>query len=164
MAFSWEEKRAFLRDARRSLYVSRMVGKAADLIVAMVLWHLPGFTGTLAALFYILFADAFPGGRSVGKHLASLKVVRVDREPIDFPSSMLRNLPITVPFLLASIPVVGLLLSATLGIGVLLIEVYLGFYDDDGQRAGDALAGTLVVSARSGGSPPSPPTTPSPSP
>ena len=33
----------------------------------------------------------------------------------------------------------------TLGAGVLLVEAYLGFYDPEGQRAGDTIAQTLVV-------------------
>ena len=35
-------------------------------------------------------------------------------------------------------------------IAVLLIETYLGFYDPDGQRAGDTFAETLVVEYRQG--------------
>jgi uncharacterized RDD family membrane protein YckC len=122
-----------------------MVAKAADLIIAMSLWHIPGAAGGAAALFYILMCDGFPGGRSAGKWLTGLKVVRVDREGMDFQSSLLRNLTVAAPFMLYLVPVAGPFLAYTVGTAVLLIEAYLGFYDADGQRAGDTLAETLVV-------------------
>jgi uncharacterized RDD family membrane protein YckC len=46
--------------------------------------------------------------------------------------------------------VIGPFLAYTVGIAILLIETYLGFYDPDGQRAGDTFAETLVVENRQG--------------
>jgi uncharacterized RDD family membrane protein YckC len=148
MDFRWQEQREFFKDARRARYLSRMVAKAADLIIAMSLWHIPGAAGTFASLFYILLCDGFPGGQSAGKRLTGLKVVRVDRDGMDFQSSLVRNLTVAVPFLFYLIPVAGPFLAYTIGLAVLLIETYLGFYDADGQRAGDTLAETLVVECR----------------
>jgi len=145
MAFRWEEQREYFRDARRARYLVRIVGKTADFIIAMSLWHIPGAAGAFAALFYLLMCDGFPGGRSAGKWLTGLKVVRVDREPMDLQSSLLRNLTVASPFLLYLVPVVGPFLACTVGLAVLLIETYLGFYDSDGQRAGDTFAETIVV-------------------
>ena len=145
MSLRWEEQREFFRDARRARYLARMVGKAADLIAAMSLWHIPGAAGVFAALFYILMCDGFPGGRSLGKWLTGLKVVRIDRDGMDFTASLMRNLPVAAPFLLYLFPVIGPFLAFTVGIAILLIETYLGFYDPDGQRAGDTYAETLVV-------------------
>lgn len=145
MSFRWQDQREFFKDARRARYLSRMVAKAADLIIAMSLWHVPGAAGAFASIFYILLCDGFPGGRSAGKRLTDLKVVRVDREGMDFQSSLLRNLTVAAPFLLYPIPVAGPFLAYTIGLAILLIEAYLGFYDADGQRAGDTLAETLVV-------------------
>ena len=150
MSLRWEEQREFFRDARRARYLSRLVGKAADLIAAMSLWHIPGAAGVFAALFYILMSDGFPGGRSLGKVLTGLKVVRIDRDGMDFTASMMRNLPVAAPFLLYLFPVIGPFLAYTVGIAILLIETYLGFYDPDGQRAGDTFAETLVVEYRQG--------------
>lgn len=148
MTFRWQDQRELFKDARRARYVSRLVAKAADLILAMSLWHIPGAAGAFAALFYILMCDGFPGGRSAGKWLTGLKVVRVDRDGMDFQSSLLRNLTVAAPFLLYLVPVAGPFLAYTVGLVVLLIEAYLGFYDADGQRAGDTLAETLVVEHR----------------
>jgi uncharacterized RDD family membrane protein YckC len=148
MAFRWQDQREFFKDARRARYLSRLVAKAADLIIAMSLWHVPGAAGTFASLFYILLCDGFPGGQSAGKRLTGLKVVRVDRDVMDFQSSLLRNLTVAIPFLFYLIPVAGPFLAYTIGLAVLLIETYLGFYDADGQRAGDTLAETLVVECR----------------
>jgi uncharacterized RDD family membrane protein YckC len=145
VGFSWEEQRDYFRDARRARYLARLVGKAADLILAMSLWHVPGAAGVLAALFYLLMCDGFAGGRSAGKRLTGLKVVRVDGDPMDFQASLLRNLTVASPFLLYLVPIVGPFLAFTVGTAILVIETYLGFYDPDGRRAGDTLAETLVV-------------------
>ncbi len=150
MSPPWEEQREFFRDARRARYLARMVGKSADLIAAMSLWHIPGAAGVFASLFYILMCDGFPGGRSLGKWITGLKVVRIDRDGMDFTASLMRNLPVAAPFLLYLFPVIGPFLAYTVGIAVLLIEMYLGFYDPDGQRAGDTFAETLVVEYRQG--------------
>lgn len=150
MSLRWEEQREFFRDARRARYLARLVGKAADLIVAMSLWHIPGAAGVFASLFYILMCDGFPGGRSLGKALTDLKVVRIDRDGMDFTASLMRNLPVAAPFLLYLFPVIGPFLAYTVGIAILLIETYLGFYDPDGQRGGDTFAETLVVEYRQG--------------
>jgi len=145
MAFRWQDQREFFKDARRARYLSRLVAKSADLIIAMSLWHVPGAARAFASLFYILMCDGFPEGRSAGKWLTNLSVVRVDRGGMDFQSSLLRNMTVAAPFLLYLVPVAGPFLAYTLGLVVLLIEAYLGFYDADGQRAGDTLAETLVV-------------------
>ncbi len=150
MAAGWEEQREFFQDARRARYLARMAGKAADLIVGMSLWQIPGSAGVFACLFYVLMCDGFPGGRSLGKWLTELKVVRIDREGMDFPSSLMRNLTVASPFLLYLFPVIGPFLAYTVGTSILLIEAYLGFYDPDGQRAGDTFAETLVVAYRQG--------------
>jgi len=142
------ERREQVLSARRARYLSRLIGKAADLIIAMSLWHIPGAAGVAACLFYILTCDGFPGGRSPGKWLTGLKVVRIDRDAMDFPASMTRNLPVAVPFLLYLLPAIGPFLAYTLGAAVLCAEVYLGFYDPEGQRAGDTIAETLVVEFR----------------
>jgi uncharacterized RDD family membrane protein YckC len=148
MAMTWQEQREYFQDARRARYLARLVGKAADLIVAMSLWHIPGAAGVAAALFYILMCDGFPGGRSLGKWLTGLKVVRLDRDGMDFPASFTRNLTVAAPFLLYLLPVLGPFLAYTLGATVLLVETYLGFYDPEGQRMGDTFAQTLVVEFR----------------
>jgi len=150
MSLPWEEQREFFRDARRARYLARLVGKAADLIAAMSLWHIPGAAGVFAAIFYLLMCDGFPGGRSFGKWLTGLKVVRIDRDGMDFTASLMRNLPVAAPFLLYLFPVIGPFLAYTVGIAILLIETYLGFYDPDGQRGGDTFAETLVVEYRQG--------------
>jgi uncharacterized RDD family membrane protein YckC len=145
---SWQDRREIMLDARRARYLARLIGKAADLIVAMCLWRIPGAAGVAAGLFYILMCDGFPRGQSLGKWLAGLKVVRIDRDAMDFASSMTRNATVAAPFVLYLFPVVGPFLAYTLGTVVLLVETYLGFYDPEGQRAGDTFAQTLVVEYR----------------
>ena len=135
-------------DARKARYFARLVAKLADIIIGMCLWQIPGPAGVLACLFYIVMCDAFPGGRSLGKWLAGLKVVRLDREPMDYHASIIRNIPVVFPFLIYLVPAIGPFLSYTLGFVLLFIEAYLGFYDLEGQRAGDIIARTMVVEFR----------------
>jgi len=137
--------RDLVTDARKARYLARLVGKSADLIIGMCLWQIPGPAGVLACLFYIMTCDAFVGGQSLGKRLSGLKTVRLDREPMDYHASVVRNLTTAVPFLLYLVPAIGPFLAYTLGAAVLLTEAYLGFYDLEGQRAGDIIAQTMVV-------------------
>src|SRR4030067_252979 len=104
----------------------------------------PARPGACPPLFVLLMCDGSPGGRSAGKWLTGLKVVRVDREPMDFQSSLLRNLTVTSPFLLYLVPAVRPFLASTLRLAGLLIDTYLGFYDSDGQRAGGTFAETEI--------------------
>src|SRR4030066_1450995 len=136
MAFRWEEQRAYFRDARRAQYPARIVGKSADFLLARALWQIPGAAGVFAALFYLLMCDGFPGGRSAGKWLTGLKVVRVDREPMDLQSSLLRNLTVASPFLFYLVPVIGPFLACTVGVAGLLLGAYLGVFASVGRRGG----------------------------
>jgi len=46
--------------------LARLVGKAADLIAAMALWHIPGAAGVFASLFYLLMCDGSRAGAAWG--------------------------------------------------------------------------------------------------
>jgi len=127
---------------------NRVVGKAADLLVFIVLawWDNP--VGPLAGLAYLFFADGFTHGRSPGKLLAGLQVIRRrSGKPASFRHSVLRNLPIVFAAILALIPLVGWILFLTLGAGVIAFELYMIFTDEEGARAGDVIADTRVITA-----------------
>ncbi len=133
-------------DRVRAEFIPRVVGKGIDLIIALTLWKIPGAVGAIAAMFYLFVADGFSGGQSIGKRLVGLRVVRLDGEPFDFTSSILRNITLVIPFGFYLIPAIGHFLAYTLGIALLLFELYFCLYNDEGMRVGDTISSTTVVS------------------
>jgi uncharacterized RDD family membrane protein YckC len=98
-----------------------------------------GFLGGLA---YILIADGFSGGRSIGKRLIGLQTVLPgQREAAGFRESIIRNLPFAVAQLAFAVPYVGWLVSvAIIAFGRAQVsDVVLD------RRLGDEVAGTQVL-------------------
>ena len=83
----------------------------------------------VAEMVYFVTAELVFGGRSVGKALVGLRVVRDGGLPIDLRSSLLRNL-LRIADVLPAYYVVG------------LVAMLAG---DNGKRLGDWVAGTVVV-------------------
>jgi len=60
----------------KPLILSRLIGKAIDLVITLALAKLPLYpAGPLAAFLYILICDGFKDGRSIGKRVVGLRVV-----------------------------------------------------------------------------------------
>lgn len=78
---------------------------------------------------YPILAEAFAGGRTVGKALLGISVVAVDGTPVTFLSATIRN----VVRLVDSLP------------GVYLVGIIAVLATSRNQRVGDLAAGTLVV-------------------
>ena len=78
---------------------------------------------------YFIFWEMLTGGRSPGKALVGLRVVRRDGLPIDFRSSVVRNVMRLVDMLPANYAV---------GLVAMLLS-------DSGEHLGDHAAGTLVI-------------------
>ncbi|MEK6763920.1 MAG: RDD family protein, partial [Nitrospirota bacterium] len=98
-----------------------------------------GFLGGLA---YILIADGFSGGRSIGKRLIGLQTVLPgQREAAGFRESIIRNLPFAVAQVAFAIPYVGWLIS----IAIVAFEAVLIVGNEQGRRFGDEVAGTQVL-------------------
>jgi uncharacterized RDD family membrane protein YckC len=127
----------------------RAIGRVIDVVIFALLAESVSFIGPLVALGYLLLADALFEGTSVGKRLTRLKVVRTrDRKPANVFDSLLRNAPLGIAGLFVLIPLVRWALFLTLGLAILLFEGYLVWTDPKGIRAGDILAGTVVVDSR----------------
>ena len=112
-----------------------IVAAAGQMIVPV------GFLGGLA---YILIADGFAGGRSIGKRLIGLQTVLPDRRTAaGFRESIIRNLPFAVAQLAFAIPYVGWLVSVV----IIVFETVLILGNEQGRRLGDEVAGTQVLDA-----------------
>lgn len=89
-------------------------------------------TGFLAATAYFVISEIVTDGRSFGKKMSGLRVVRVDGSPITLLDSLIRNIIRAID-----------ILPCCYTIGLFSI-----FCSKHSQRLGDLLAGTLVIKER----------------
>jgi uncharacterized RDD family membrane protein YckC len=118
----------------------RIVARVVDLVlvaIALEVFHKAGF---LAGLVYILIADGLFDGRSPGKILMRLRVLKEDGTPCTVKESILRNITIASGLILWKIPVIGWILFLT----VLTFEFVVLFGSDSRKRMGDVIAKTFV--------------------
>ena len=133
---------------------SRMAAYGADLLVRLALWLLivipavfvwlnfPNYKGYSAAAVllgylllqfgYYVYFEVFRRGQTPGKRQFHLRTVRMDGKPLDFTSSVLRNLLRLADWL-----------PGFYGVGVAAM-----FFSACEQRLGDIAAGTVVVRER----------------
>lgn len=141
--------------------VTRFLAALIDGMVAGLLSLIP-MVGILAAVVYTLAKDGIVYeltkndefiGRSVGKKLLGLTVVRLDGVDMDVSTSVRRNLTVGLGGLIALVPIIGWILGAIIGGLVNVVEMLAVLMDPQGRRIGDRWAGTQVViaSAQSAG-------------
>jgi len=135
-----------LQNSIRTAKFTRLIAKAVDLFIVLILAMLFYPFGLLLALFYLGIADSMYGGQSVGKRIMGFSVISLeDGKPCTIKQSVIRNLPILVPLAFAIIPPWGIIFSTILFIPLVLLEVYLLFKLDTGHRLGDVMADTTVI-------------------
>ena len=128
----------------RAQVLNRLIAKLLDGLLVAAASEVAPPVGWLAGLTYLLIADGFSGGRSVGKRLIGLQTVSPSkRESSSFRESIVRNLPLALAYLLFAIPYVGWLLAG----GIVAFESLLIIGNDQGRRLGDELAQTQVLDA-----------------
>jgi uncharacterized RDD family membrane protein YckC len=124
--------------------LNRFIAKLIDLFLVAAAMEVVAPVGFLAGLAYILVADGFAGGRSIGKRLIGLQTILPDtRESAGFRESIIRNIPFAVAQIVFAVPYVGWLVSAA----VVGFEAILIIGNEQGRRIGDELAGTQVLDA-----------------
>ncbi len=122
--------------------LNRLIAKIVDLILVAAAVQLVPPVGWLAGLAYVLIADGFSGGRSVGKRLIGLQTVLPRaRDVAGFKESIVRNLPLALAYLLFALPYIGWFLAG----GVTLFETLLIIGNERGIRLGDEIAQTQVL-------------------
>lgn len=116
----------------------------------MVLSALLYPVGPLLGFLYSLFGDALPPspGQSLGKKILKVRVVSTlnPNAPISYRTSLYRNAPVGVATFFALIPVWGWAILVLIGLPMMIIEIYLIVKAPRGQRLGDVMADTEVVS------------------
>jgi uncharacterized RDD family membrane protein YckC len=120
----------------------RFIAKFIDfLIIAACSKLIPpiGFFGGIA---YLLIADGFWEGQSVGKRLIGLQTMKAAGNGTgSFKESILRNAPLAAGWVIGLIPYVGWLLFGA----VVVLEALLVIGNDRGMRIGDEIAQTQVI-------------------
>jgi uncharacterized RDD family membrane protein YckC len=102
--------------------------------VAVFLWAVISF---LVIFTYDIFFEVLNSGRTPGKRLNGLRVVRLQGHPVGFLTSSVRNLLRIIDFLPSAYLLGAIVILAT----------------RKNQRIGDVVAGTLVVRDRPGSTP-----------
>ncbi len=128
---------------QRADLTTRSVAGFVDILLIIGLARLPDVFGFLSAAGYILIRDGLLNGQSIGKKLIGLRVISSENPgcSMSYRESIIRNVPLTIAFLLFLIPYVGWVL----GLIVLCVECLTALGDNDGMRIGDMLAKTRVV-------------------
>jgi uncharacterized RDD family membrane protein YckC len=122
--------------------LNRGIAKLIDLFIVAAAGQMPVPVGFLGGLAYILIADGFSGGRSIGKRLIGLQTVLPDRrEAAGFRDSIIRNLPFAVAHAAFAVPYVGWVVSGA----IIAFEAILIIGNVQGRRLGDEIAGTQVL-------------------
>ncbi len=134
-------------DARvypKAYVLNRFIAKLIDLFIVVAAGEMASPVGFLSGLAYILIADGFAGGKSIGKRLVGLQTMRLDgREAAGFRESIIRNLPLGGAQIAYAIPYVGWLVS----LAILAFESFLIIGNEQGRRLGDEVARTQVLDA-----------------
>ncbi|HEY5627117.1 MAG TPA: RDD family protein [Nitrospira sp.] len=122
--------------------LNRFIAKLIDLFLAAAAAEVIAPVGFLAGLAYLLVADGFAGGRSIGKRLIGLQTIIPDtREQAGFRESIIRNIPFAVAHIAFVVPYIGWLAA----VAVVGFEAVLIIGNEQGRRLGDELAGTQVL-------------------
>lgn len=110
--------------------------------------------GTILGIAYMLTRDAVwqtfmtSGdwhGRSVGKRLMGLRVVRTDGGPVDLATSAKRNVTLVAGSIIVLAPGIGMVAGPVVALALLVLELFLVISDPEGKRFGDRWAETVVV-------------------
>lgn len=140
------KKKYLLKSGFNTARITRLIAKAIDLFIVLILSMLFYPFGLLLALFYIGVADSINHGQSVGKKLMGFSVISLeDGKPCSVKQSIIRNLPLLIPMGFAIIPLWGWIFCSILALPLVLLEVYLLFRLDSGHRLGDVMADTTVI-------------------
>ncbi|MCT4643250.1 MAG: RDD family protein [Bacteriovoracaceae bacterium] len=140
-----DTRKYILNSGKRVARLARIIAKAIDLFIVLIVSLIFYPFGILLAIFYIGISDYLQNGQSVGKKIMGFQVVSLkDGKPCSVKQSIVRNLPIIIPVFFAIIPFWGWIFSIFFT-ALIIIELYLLFKLDSGHRWGDVMADTTVI-------------------
>lgn len=125
--------------------VHRFIAKFIDFLIVAAFAQIIPPVGAFAGMTYLLIADGLFDGKSLGKRMIGLQVLRSDNGfPVSYRESILRNIPFAAAFLCLYLPVIGWMLAGA----IVAIEGLLVIGNAQGLRVGDEIAQTKVVDGR----------------
>lgn len=142
------DRKYLLKSAIKVATLARIMAKAIDLFIVLILALFTYPVGIILSVIYICLCDAFQNGQSVGKKFMGFCVVSmIDGSPCTLKQSFIRNLPLSVPLIFAIIPMWGWIFTFLIGAVLCTVEVYFIFHLDSGHRVGDVMADTSVIAS-----------------
>ncbi|AUN96778.1 hypothetical protein DOM21_17880 [Bacteriovorax stolpii] len=141
------DRKYLLEKAIRVAKLTRLIAKAIDLFIVACfsIWFFP--LGVVLGIIYMSLCDGMSNGQSAGKKFMGFAVKSLeDGSPCSYKQSVIRNLPFTLPLLVALLlPVIGWILGVILAAVLIGFELYLLYNLDSGHRLGDVMADTSVM-------------------
>ena len=125
--------------------LKRIMARFVDWLVAWVFALFLPPIGVIFGMTYLAVADGLQKGQSLGKMVFGLDVVKQDGSPCDLRSSVFRNIPFVLIYLFYALGFFGWILLIIVGLPILLIELWLIYVDERGDRLGDRIADTHVI-------------------
>lgn len=130
------------QEDRKAGILLRILAKAIDFIIVATAISLIPKVGFFAGLIYILISDGLFDGRSIGKKVMRLRVVKADTgESCTYRDSILRNSVFGVMLILYKVPLIGWLFV----LAITAFEFLLMLGNRNGMRLGDNITNTKVV-------------------
>ncbi len=140
------KRKYLLKSSIRVAQLSRLIAKAIDLFLCIILSFIFYPLGVIFSIIYIGVSDSLQSGQSVGKKFMGFAVISLeDGTPCSLKQSIIRNLPIIIPLFFAIVPLWGWIIAILTGVPLFVLEVYLLYKLDSGHRLGDVMADTSVM-------------------
>ena len=118
------KKKYILQSSIKASRLSRLIAKAIDIFLVLILAMVFYPFGLLLALVYLCIGDSLYGGQSVGKRFIGFSVISLeDGKPCSVKQSIIRNLPLSIPLGFAIIPPWGFIFCSILIIPLVLLEL-----------------------------------------
>jgi len=145
------KRKYLLKRGQKIARLSRLLAKAIDLFLVLILSIFFFPVGIILSVVYIAISDSLQDGQSVGKKIIGFAVISLeDGSPCSVRQSVIRNLPILIPLGFAILPIWGWIIAILIGVPLISLEIYLLYKLDSGHRLGDVMADTTVI-ANDGG-------------
>jgi uncharacterized RDD family membrane protein YckC len=126
----------------------RGLARLVDFAIAFVAAQAAHELGPILAVIYLLLADGFMHGQSIGKRIFGVRTMVVPRRvPAGYRESLLRNAAFALVALFYVVPLGWVLLDVA-GLPIVGFETWMVLSDRLGVRIGDIFADTQVVDAK----------------
>ena len=126
----------------------RGLARLVDFALALALAQAAHEAGLILAVIYLLLADGFMHGQSIGKRIFGIRTMVVPRRvPAGYRESLLRNAAFALLALFYMVPL-GWILLVVAGLPIVGFETWMVLSDRLGVRIGDIFADTQVVDAK----------------